>query len=127
MMDIAIKEGTALYDAVKTAAECLKKRDETSEKFQASASFIVAIICADFDMHTPKMMEKDELIAKQQLEIENLKQRVSILNDALRNINLMMTCIGGPLNDNRKGYTRRQLRDFFNIKEQVESVVDVID
>jgi phosphopantetheine adenylyltransferase len=70
------------------------------------------------------MMEKDELIAKQQLEIENLKQRVSELDEALRNIHSSIVCIGGPLNDNQKGYTHSQLSDFGYIVDQVEAVID---
>lgn len=65
-------------------------------------------------------MSKDELIAKQQLEIEELKSISSTRKEALRKISRLCTCIGGPLNDNKKGYTKEQMLDFWQINELAE-------
>lgn len=64
-------------------------------------------------------MTKDELIAKQQLEIENLKLRVIAMRIAFRNIELICICTNGPLNGNTKGYTSKQMVDFQSINEYV--------
>lgn len=53
-------------------------------------------------------MTKDELIAKQQLEIEELKDRLNEMRESMRKINNALFCIGGPLNDNKLGFTHDQ-------------------
>ena len=65
-------------------------------------------------------MLEAELIAKQQLEIENLKKLIEIKNEALQEIHMSCICIGGPLNDNVKGYTRVQIGDFWRINHTAE-------
>lgn len=55
-------------------------------------------------------MTKDELIAKQQLEIENLKQLVANHIDGFNDIHTRLVCVGGGLNDNILGYTEQQIR-----------------
>ncbi len=62
-------------------------------------------------------MNSDQLIAKQQLEIEDLKERVADQEERLRKIHMACICIGGPLNDNVKQYTRAQMGDFFLIDQ----------
>lgn len=62
-------------------------------------------------------MTPEQLIAKQQLQIETLQQALTERNHALQQINLNLICIGGPLNDNAQGYTKEQLRIFWRIKE----------
>ena len=68
-------------------------------------------------------MNQVELIAKQQLEIENLKLESAERKEALEKISLCCVCIGGPLNDNCKGYTREQMADFFEINTLAESAI----
>jgi hypothetical protein len=62
-------------------------------------------------------MTKDQLIAKQQLEIEMLKEESKRHAEACDEVHRIIYCIGGPLNDNKLGYTREQMRDFWAIKE----------
>lgn len=65
-------------------------------------------------------MTKDELIAKQQLEIEELKNRLEWANDDKGRIRNILTCIGGPLNDNLLGYSaeqRKPLHEILNLAE----------
>ena len=64
-------------------------------------------------------MNKDELIAKQQLEIEELNLAVKQYKEAEESIYNIIYCIGGPLNDNKLGYTKKQMLDFFRIKEEL--------
>jgi len=67
-----------------------------------------------------KGMNKEELIGKQQIEIERLKFRRDELlkeKDAVYNI---IYCIGGPLNDNKLGYTNTQMQDFWKIIEALD-------
>ena len=65
-------------------------------------------------------MTKDELIAKQQMEIENLKLHLSRFKDARDRIIKYMVCIGGPLNDNKLMYTNEQKQIFFRISSQID-------
>jgi len=61
-------------------------------------------------------MTKDELITKQQLEIEGLNEEVRNHSLACDEVFNIIYCIGGPLNDNKLGYTKVQMLDFFKIK-----------
>jgi hypothetical protein len=62
-------------------------------------------------------MTKDELIVKQQLEIERLHKGYSEHQAALDRVHGILFCIGGPLNDSKLGYTREQMCDFLKIKD----------
>lgn len=68
-------------------------------------------------------MTEAELIAKQQIEIEELKQRVEKCQSALFDIRHIMHCIPGPLNSNRDGYNRTQLHIFFRINDCIEEAI----
>ena len=68
-------------------------------------------------------MTKDELIAKQQIEIEELKQQSKERKSALKDIVSQCVCIGGPLNDNICGYTPRQIGDFHQIVIRAEEAI----
>lgn len=50
-----------------------------------------------------------KLIGKQQLEIENLKSVLSIVEDKLVKIQKMFISIGSPLNDNILKMNKKQL------------------
>jgi len=55
-------------------------------------------------------MKKNDLIAKQQLEIETLKERITKYEHNLSEIHQRMTCCGpGVFNDNTLGFTREQM------------------
>jgi len=64
-------------------------------------------------------MTKNELITKQQLEIESLKSENEFLRKSHDNIFNIIYCIGGPLNDNKLGYTKEQMMDFVKIKNEL--------
>lgn len=67
-------------------------------------------------------MTKDELITKQQLEIESYKQIIADHIETFNSIYKQLTCIGGPLNDNVLGYTKQQItRDLKPIAKICES------
>jgi len=66
-------------------------------------------------------LTKDELITKQALEIERLKELVTISDDKLLDINRIICCIGGPLNDNKLKYTNEQLTPFWKISKLIEN------
>ena len=67
------------------------------------------------------LLPERETIARQAmrleaLEIENERLRRNIKN-AINNI----VCIGGPLNDNKLGYSKQQMVTFWRIKEELEA------
>lgn len=67
------------------------------------------------------LLTERETIARQAmrleaLEIENERLRRNIKN-AINNI----VCIGGPLNDNKLGYSKQQMVTFWRIKEELEA------
>ncbi len=67
------------------------------------------------------LLTERETIARQAmrleaLEIENERLRRNIKN-AINNI----VCIGGPLNDNKLGYSKQQMVTFWLIKEELEA------
>lgn len=64
-------------------------------------------------------MTKDELISKQQLEIEYLKECLHNYRQSLENIRGLIVCIGGPLNDNFYKYTKDQLFLFRKILAEI--------
>jgi hypothetical protein len=53
----------------------------------------------------------EELIGRQQLEIEDLKRKLASAMADKHNIATHLVCIGGALNDNRLGYTKEQRHD----------------
>lgn len=68
-------------------------------------------------------MTKDELICKQQLEIEHLKIRLGWANEDKQKIASALVCIGGPLNDNKLGYSVPQR----NYLQQILELAEVCD
>ncbi len=69
-------------------------------------------------------MTEKELIAKQQLEIENLKETLRSAYESFSLINGILYNIGAPLNDNCLEYSREQLGPFFRISELLMSPDD---
>ena len=64
-------------------------------------------------------MTKDELIAKQQLEIEGLKQTIEAYDKSMSWIYSYLYNVGAPLNDNCDGFNKVQRRVFHNISEHI--------
>lgn len=59
--------------------------------------------------------KKDALIAKQQLEIEGLKETAKEMEEDFRFIWSSLYCCGAPLNDNLLGFSREQMEPLFKI------------
>lgn len=64
-------------------------------------------------------MTRNDLITKQQLEIETLKRQVKEYKENCGTIQDIIYCIGGPLNDNKLGFSHKQQMTFFQIMEHV--------
>lgn len=64
-------------------------------------------------------MTQDQLIARQAQQIEELRDEVSALKARISKARSHIYCIGGPLNDNKLGYTRAQMATFFRIAEEL--------
>ena len=65
-------------------------------------------------------MTDDALIASQTREIARLKGFVEVYQQAMRDIHMQLCGIGGPLNDNKHGYTAEQLKPFQNIAALID-------
>ena len=59
------------------------------------------------------------------MRIELLEQAVKTYKQRSDDIYNVLYCIGGPLNDNIDGYTRKQLKNFFQISKVIEGVFDI--
>ena len=65
-------------------------------------------------------MIDDEIITRQARTICRLEQRVEELESAKSSARLQIYCIGGPLNDNKLGYSKEQLVVFARIAEALD-------
>ncbi len=64
-------------------------------------------------------MKESELIAEQALKISELEKAMTQHNEDRDTVYNILYCIGGPLNDNKQGFTKSQLRIFFSIRDAV--------
>lgn len=64
-------------------------------------------------------MTDSELIARQARKIEELQDSVFDLNNRISKARMHIYCIGGPLNDNRLGYSKAQMVTFWRISEEL--------
>lgn len=60
-----------------------------------------------------------ELIGKQAARIEALTLEVEDLRNRIHRASSHIYCIGGPLNDNKLGYSKEQLATFFRISQEL--------
>lgn len=67
-------------------------------------------------------MTQDELIARQALQLEELRDEVANLRERMHRAWSHIYCIGGPLNDNKLGYTRDQMATFARIADEIGDV-----
>lgn len=67
-------------------------------------------------------MSKDELIAKQQLEIEEYKMLAEQNKKLVSEISGSFTAIGRPLNDNVLQFNSRQLKWCFDVHELIQQL-----
>lgn len=65
--------------------------------------------------------EDDAVIARQARRIDHLEQENAELKQRIERAVLHIVCIGGPLNDNKLGYSKDQLGTFWRIKEELGS------
>ena len=61
------------------------------------------------------MMENDELVARQARRIAELEDESALYHAASTAIRRYIVGVGGPLNDNKLGYTNEQLSTFHAI------------
>lgn len=66
------------------------------------------------------MSAETQLIAEQALKIDALEKKVADYQARMKAITMECICIGGPLNDNKLGYTRVQMMPFSRILAQAE-------
>ena len=64
-------------------------------------------------------MDEVELIARQAKQIEELRDKVADLKSRAERASSHIYCIGGPLNDNRRGYSRQQMVTFSLIADEL--------
>jgi hypothetical protein len=66
------------------------------------------------------VITESQLIARQAMEIETLKDQVDDYEKRMARIHMEITGIGGPLNDNVLRYTNQQLGPFSRILDAVQ-------
>ncbi len=64
-------------------------------------------------------MTEAELIARQAKQIEELRDEVDDLKARANKALMHIYCIGGPLNDNKLGYSRAQMVTFSRISDEL--------
>lgn len=64
-------------------------------------------------------MTKDELIVKQQLEIEGLKDQIKEYDTSMNYIHGELYNVGAPLNDNCDGFNFQQRKVMHRIGQQL--------
>ena len=62
-------------------------------------------------------MNDEAVIARQARKIEELELRNTELESAVYDARAHIYCIGGPLNDNKLGYSKQQMVTFFQIAD----------
>ena len=67
-------------------------------------------------------MTEAELIARQAKHLEELRDEVAGLKERAMRARLHIYCVGGPLNDNKLGYTREQMVTFARIADELGDV-----
>jgi hypothetical protein len=66
-----------------------------------------------------KSMTDEQLIAQQAKRIAELEEELALRNEAEREIHMEIYGIGGPLNDNKLGYTKDQMVPFARIADRL--------
>lgn len=72
-------------------------------------------------------MSDDQMIAAQARRISALEAALSVCAYAASSIRLEIFGIGGPLNDNKLGYSREQWAPFWRISEHTNTMRSAID
>ena len=71
-----------------------------------------------------KHTKDSQVIADQARQIFVFESLLDQYLKNVRKVNNMLYCIGGPLNDNKLGYTKEQMQIFFHIQETLEMVYE---
>lgn len=64
-------------------------------------------------------MNEVELIARQAKQLVETQDALDDLRERVRRARLHIYCIGGPLNDNKLGYTKPQMVTFSRIADEL--------
>lgn len=64
-------------------------------------------------------MTKDQVIAAQAKQLYKFRREAKRRKEAMRRARIFMIGIGGPLNDNKLGFTKEQLRVFDQINAEL--------
>ncbi|MCK5605044.1 hypothetical protein KAR91_24350 [Candidatus Pacearchaeota archaeon] len=64
-------------------------------------------------------MDNEKLIAQQALKIAEMEEEIKAFKEANKEIYGIIFCIGGPLNDNKLGYTHSQMGPFSEIADLI--------
>lgn len=67
-------------------------------------------------------MTEAELIARQAKQLDELRDEVADLKERARRARMHIYCIGGPLNDNKLGYSKPQMVTFARIADELGDV-----
>lgn len=67
-------------------------------------------------------MDKDKIIAKQQMEIEHYKYQQRLNHSLKRNLSMKFYAIGAPLNDNILNMNNDQLKWCFSVNKLIEEL-----
>ena len=67
-------------------------------------------------------MTSEELIGKQQLEIEKYKKAFEENRELIKDITCKFVCIGQPLNDNLLQFNKEQIKWCFEVLSLVEQL-----
>jgi hypothetical protein len=62
-----------------------------------------------------------DVVARQAIKIDQLEQDNAAMRSALEAAKLHIICIGGPLNDNLRGYNREQMSEWLRVLNAIES------
>lgn len=65
-------------------------------------------------------MTEIDVIARQAVKIETIEADNERMRQALQDAKLHIVCVGGPLNDNKLGYSKEQMWTFQRILDAVE-------
>ena len=65
-------------------------------------------------------MDDQQVIARQAAKIERLEAEIGSLKAGISRARSHIVCIGGPLNDNKLGFSREQMMTFYRIKEALD-------
>ena len=61
-----------------------------------------------------------ELIVKKQMKIEKLENELRNCKERMKNIHYIIFGIGGPLNDNKNQYSKKQMAEWGLVARQID-------